>query len=64
MPGVIIHGQSVSQILDVATGERTLRWFWAEWLEGLWILAWVGLGGRGGWLSRHPLSLTISAAIG
>ena len=64
MPGVIIHGQSVSQILDVATGERSLRWFWTEWLEGFWIITWVVLGGISGWLSRHPLSLTISAALG
>ncbi|MGB7518357.1 MAG: adenylate/guanylate cyclase domain-containing protein [Spirulinaceae cyanobacterium] len=64
MPGVIIHAQSVSQILDAATGERPLRWFWSEWVEGLWIVAWVALGGVVGWLLRHPLSLTISAGVG
>ena len=64
MPGVVVHGQMVSQILDAATGERPLMWFWPEWAEILWLLAWSSWGGLIGWKFRHPLSLSIAACFG
>ena len=64
MPGALIHSQMVSQLLDAATGTRPLFWFWPEWLEGLWIVSWIVIGGMVGRISFHPLRLSIRLAIG
>lgn len=37
MPGVIIHAQMVSQILDRVEKNRAVFWFWSDWQEILWI---------------------------
>ena len=64
MPGVVVHTQMVSQLLDAATGERSLFWFWTESQEGLWIFGWVVIGGTVGWVFRHPVTVTLGVAIG
>ncbi len=64
MPGVIVHAQMVSQLLDAATGERSLFWFWSEFTEGLWIFGWVLIGGTVGWVFRHPLTVTLGVSFG
>ncbi|MEA5468299.1 adenylate/guanylate cyclase domain-containing protein [Spirulina sp. 06S082] len=63
-PGVVVHGQMVSQILDAATGVRPLVWFWPEWAEILWLFGWSLCGGLIGWQFRHPLFLSIGVAMG
>jgi class 3 adenylate cyclase len=45
MPGVLIHAQMVSQILSAALDNRPLFWYWHEWGEVLWIVAWSLVGG-------------------
>ncbi len=62
MPGVIVHAQMVSQLLDAATGDRSLFWFWSEEQEILWIVGWVFLGAIIAWSFRHPVVLTIFVA--
>lgn len=73
-PGVFFHAQMVSQLIsaaleDTATTEvlpfftyHALFFFWAEWQEILWIIAWASLGA---WLtarySRVPLILLITS---
>ncbi|NEP12388.1 MAG: adenylate/guanylate cyclase domain-containing protein [Symploca sp. SIO2C1] len=64
MPGVVIHAQMVSQLLDAATGERSLFWFWSEFTEGLWIFGWVLIGGTVGWVFRHPVTVALGVSIG
>jgi len=64
MPGVILHTQMVSQLLDAATGKRRLFWFWSQSTEGLWIFSWVLIGGIVGWVFRHPLTVTLGSACG
>ncbi|NET56923.1 MAG: adenylate/guanylate cyclase domain-containing protein [Symploca sp. SIO2E6] len=64
IPGVIVHAQMVSQLLDAATGERALFWFWSESKERLWILGWVLIGGIVGWVFRHPLTVTLGVSTG
>lgn len=61
MPGVVIHSQMVSQILDAATGKRSLFWFWSEQQEVGWIMIWSILGGLLAWGMRQPLALAISS---
>lgn len=63
MPGVLVHTQIVSQILSVALGEERLIWFWPEWVELLWILAWASIGGSIAATFRHPLLLSILSTL-
>lgn len=60
MAGVVVHAQMVSQLISAALGERSLFWFWAEWLEVIWIVGWAIAGGVVVWFIRHPLLLVIN----
>jgi adenylate cyclase len=44
MPGVFIHAQMVSQLIDAALGKRPLFSYWPEWVEIIWISSWVLIG--------------------
>ncbi|MGF1590861.1 MAG: EAL domain-containing protein [Pleurocapsa sp.] len=57
MPGVMVHAQMVSQILSVVLDEASLFWFWAEWVEELWLWGWSLLAAVIAWKLRHPLSI-------
>jgi adenylate cyclase len=63
VPGVMIHAQMVSQFLDVATGERSLRWVWTDLVESLWIAGWAVLGGILAGRSRRPLFLLLATPL-
>lgn len=63
MPGVILHAQAISQILDTALGERQPVWFWPDSAEALWIGSWALAGGMLAWGIRNPLGLALSIAI-
>uniref|UniRef100_B8HTJ3 Adenylate/guanylate cyclase with Chase sensor n=1 Tax=Cyanothece sp. (strain PCC 7425 / ATCC 29141) TaxID=395961 RepID=B8HTJ3_CYAP4 len=63
MSGVVVHAQQVSQLLDAATGQRPLFWFWSEWEEILWIVCWSLAGGIVAWSIRHPVLLAIAATV-
>lgn len=58
MPGVTIHGQIVSQILDAAAGQRAIYWFLPQGIEILWSVIWIMIGVVGVWRSRHPMVLS------
>lgn len=45
MAGVMIHAQLTSQIINATLGQNKLFWYWPEWLEMIWILAWGLTGG-------------------
>lgn len=64
MPGVLIHTQMVSQILDAATGDRSLLWYWPESTEVLWIIGWIIIGGIVGRMTYHPLALSLGVGSG
>ncbi|MEB3230097.1 MAG: CHASE2 domain-containing protein [Leptolyngbyaceae bacterium] len=57
MPGVVVHAQMVSQLLDLANGERLPRWYWPEAVEVIWILGWAIAGGTLAYYCRHPILL-------
>lgn len=67
-PGVLIHAQMVSQLLDLAHGDESLIWYWADPAELLWIASWAlvaagitaGLGQRPLWLLPALLSLLLA----
>ena len=56
---MMIHAQSVSQILSAVLDGRPLFWFWPDWGEALWIVGWSLAGGIVAWQLRHPLWLAI-----
>ena len=60
MPGVVVHGQIVSQLLDAATGDRPILWTSKPWQEWIWCFLWALLGGSIAYYLRHPLILTMS----
>ncbi|MBW4669643.1 MAG: CHASE2 domain-containing protein [Cyanomargarita calcarea GSE-NOS-MK-12-04C] len=67
MPGVVIHAQMVSQILDaVVSDKQVLFWFLPEWGEILWLWSWTLVGGIIASRIGHPLrlALTTSAILG
>ena len=63
MPGVMAHAQMVSQILNVTLDDAPLIWFWAEWVEGLWIWGWSILGAAIAWKIKHPLSVAMTVVV-
>ncbi|MGB0562542.1 MAG: CHASE2 domain-containing protein, partial [Spirulinaceae cyanobacterium] len=64
MPGVVVHGQMVSQLIDAATGDRPLMTFWPESLELTWLIFWAVLACGIAWRLRNPLFLLMSLAGG
>ena len=60
MPGVFVHGQMIGQMLGAVTEGRPLFWFWPEWAEVCWTIAWISAGGILSWICRHPLVLILS----
>lgn len=54
MPGVLIHAQSVSQILSAVLDNRPLIKYWPLWGEIVWILGWSLVGGTLAWSIRRP----------
>ncbi|MDX2096850.1 MAG: EAL domain-containing protein [Leptolyngbyaceae cyanobacterium bins.59] len=68
IPGIYLHAQMVSQLLDGVLGHRSPFWFWPEWAEWLWVGGWTVSGAALAWGIRHPLrlgvlSLTTIAAL-
>jgi CHASE2 domain-containing sensor protein len=59
MPGVMIHAQMVSQMLNAVLNQRSLLWTWSQWGEVSWILVWSLVGGVLAWRMRSPLYFCI-----
>jgi len=55
MPGIVVHGQIISQILSAVLDKRPLFWFWSESTEILWIWGWSILGATLAWKIQQPL---------
>lgn len=53
MPGVEVHANIASQIIDSARGDRPLIRVWSGWQEGLWIVFWTGVGASLAWGLRN-----------
>lgn len=57
MPGVVVHGQMVSQFLSAALDGESPIWYWPLPVVLGWILLWAGVGSVLGWWLRQPLGL-------
>ncbi|HHP7246141.1 MAG TPA: CHASE2 domain-containing protein, partial [Elainellaceae cyanobacterium] len=58
MAGVVIHAQMVGQILSVALDDRSIVWWWTNWVEIAWMWGWALGGASVAWALRHPLALS------
>ena len=63
MPGVVVHAQAVSQILNAALGKPSLFWAMPEWAEVPWIFVWSLVGGVIAWRLRNPLIVAGSEVV-
>lgn len=63
MAGVVLQAQAVSQILDAALGQRPLFGFWAEWMDGVWVVGWALAAAGVAWGIRRPIVL-VAGSVG
>jgi adenylate cyclase len=63
MPGIEVHAQMVSHLLNTVLNHQPLFWFWPNWGELIWIWGWAISGGAIAWWIRHPLVLGLSSAV-
>ncbi|BAZ16732.1 putative Chase2 sensor protein [Calothrix sp. NIES-4071] len=64
MPGIILHAQMASQIINAALGRRPLLKIWSIQAEAIWILAWSFYGGLLVWrLGQAPVYLVLAASL-
>jgi CHASE2 domain-containing sensor protein len=61
LPGIILHGQMVSQLVSATLDKRPLIWWLPNWGETVWIGLWAIGGGFIGW--RLPRLLMLIGAI-
>lgn len=64
VPGVMLHGQQVSQVLSTVLDGEPLIWYWPNPVEYFWIFSWAFVAGLLGWRLRHPIPLGIVGATG
>ncbi|MEG4997458.1 CHASE2 domain-containing protein [Microcoleus sp. B4-D4] len=57
MPGIVAHGQVVSQILSAVLDNKPMFWFWPEWAEILWLSGWSIVGATVASRMAHPAQL-------
>lgn len=63
MAGVLVHAQMVSQILSAVLNNRPLFWYWSDWVEVVWIVAWSVVGGVLVARIHNLLILALSALV-
>jgi diguanylate cyclase (GGDEF)-like protein len=63
MPGLAVHAQIVSQILDTATGEKAQYWFWSEPQKFFWLLGWSVVTGILVWRLRNPVAFVVLGCL-
>jgi CHASE2 domain-containing sensor protein len=61
MPGVMLHGQMISQLLSATLNGRPLIWWWALWGETLWIFGWSLVGGVIVWRVNQESHLAVAS---
>ncbi|MEO0842577.1 MAG: CHASE2 domain-containing serine/threonine-protein kinase [Cyanobacteria bacterium J06643_5] len=60
---VVIHAQITSQLISAVLDNRPLIWYFPEWLEAIWTMAWSLVGGILAWKVRRPVFLLIVSGI-
>ena len=66
LPGVVVHAQMTSQIIDAVLGEQKLLWWLPDRVELLWIAAWSLVGSAIVIIGKHSwsqITLKIAASL-
>ncbi|ERN42027.1 putative transmembrane sensor domain protein [Rubidibacter lacunae KORDI 51-2] len=64
MRGIHIHAHLISHLLDAATDEGVLFWWWPQWGDALWVLSWSLTGGAVVAIARRPWQqATVAVAL-
>lgn len=63
MAGVTLHANIVSQLLGAALNGRPSLQTWTDPLEGLWIMAWAGLGAMIGWRLKSSGAIALVSIL-
>ncbi len=65
MLGVFIHAQAASNIISAVLDQRSLLWWFPNWVEGLWISIWsfIGAGIALVWRSTQNIAIAIIIAL-
>ncbi|WP_458789472.1 TIR domain-containing protein [Adonisia turfae] len=61
VPGVYLHGQMISQLINAVLEDRPLMRWWSFVEESGWILLWSGIGGVVFWRFVKPVPVLIAA---
>ncbi|MEM6252434.1 MAG: TIR domain-containing protein [Cyanobacteria bacterium P01_D01_bin.156] len=61
VPGVYLHGQMVSQLVNAVLEDRPLVRWWPFVGETSWILLWSGVGGAIFWIFVRPVPLVFAS---
>jgi diguanylate cyclase (GGDEF)-like protein len=64
VPGVMIHAQITSHLLDIAFGLRPTFTFWPRWGEVLWLATAAVVGGTLAWSLEHPVGFGLGGVAG
>jgi diguanylate cyclase (GGDEF)-like protein len=63
MPGVVIHAQMLSQMLDVMAYQNALYRALPPWLEAGWLLGWCLIAGGITWMNRRPVGFLVANSL-
>ena len=65
MLGVFIHAQATNNIINAVLNQRSLLWWFPNWLEGVWISIWslVGAGIVVIWRSSQNRAIALCLAL-
>ncbi len=63
MPGVVIHAQMVSQLLDLMAYQNALYRTPPPWTEAFWLLGWCLAAGGITWINRRPTGFLTSNGL-
>ena len=63
MPGVVIQAQMLSEVLSAVLDGDRLFWYWPEWAEILWIVAYAIAASSLAASSRKPLILVTGTGL-
>ncbi|QQE66057.1 histidine kinase [Leptolyngbya sp. BL0902] len=64
LPGVVIHGQMISQLVSATLENRPLIHWWPLWGETLWMGLWAVMGGLVVRQLVRPTALAMGATVG
>ena len=63
MPGVILQANTLAMLLSSSLEGRPLLQAWPAWVEQVWTILWIGMGGWLGWKVQSLWRVAIAVAL-